>query len=109
MCTVVGHPPLFRFCPGDGPIVTVSTHSGHAVSEVAARALAIGPVERLREEDPFTSFWAFPGDWRVIGLRSRFEVDLNRPPEQAVYRSPEESWGLTCSWWAPPKVPTSNR
>ena len=26
--------------------------------------------------------------------RSRFEVDLNRPREEAVYRVPEDCWGL---------------
>ncbi len=30
-----------------------------------------------------------------MGLRSRFETDLNRPRESAVYRKPEDAWGLT--------------
>jgi N-formylglutamate amidohydrolase len=30
-----------------------------------------------------------------VALRSRFEVDLNRPREKAVYRSPQDAWGLT--------------
>jgi N-formylglutamate amidohydrolase len=32
--------------------------------------------------------------------RSRFEVDLNRPPEAAIYRTPEEAWGLEV-WHGP--------
>ena len=31
---------------------------------------------------------------RVVPSRSRFEVDLNRPRDKAVYLTPEDSWGL---------------
>jgi hypothetical protein len=31
---------------------------------------------------------------RVVPRISRFEVDLNRPREQAVYERPEDAWGL---------------
>ena len=30
----------------------------------------------------------------ILPLRSRFEVDLNRPREKAVYIQPEDAWGL---------------
>ena len=33
-------------------------------------------------------------DSRVITRRSRFEVDLNRPRREAVYRTPADAWGL---------------
>jgi hypothetical protein len=36
----------------------------------------------------------------LIGLRSRFEVDLNRPRDKAVYRTPEDAWGLEV-WTGP--------
>lgn len=49
---------------------------------------------RLREEDPFTDQIAAAAAFRVLVHRSRFEVDLNRPREDAVYRSPEQCWGL---------------
>jgi len=29
-----------------------------------------------------------------VAVRSRFEVDLNRPRDGAVYRRPEDAWGL---------------
>ena len=51
-------------------------------------------LERLREEDPFTDLWTEVAPTRVIGTRSRFEVDLNRPREKAVYRTAEDAWGL---------------
>ena len=61
--------------------------------EVAAR-LAIAPDVRLREEDPFTDRWTSVAPLRVVGTVSRFELDLNRPREQAVYRVPDDAWGL---------------
>jgi N-formylglutamate amidohydrolase len=59
-----------------------------------AELLGIDADERRREEDPFTAAWTAVGDNRVVAHRSRFEVDLNRPPEGAVYRTPEQAWGL---------------
>ena len=56
---------------------------------------------RRREEDPYTSCWTTIAPNRVIALHSRFEVDLNRPRESAVYRSPEDAWGLEV-WKSPP-------
>ena len=49
---------------------------------------------RLREEDPFTDQIAKAAASRVVVFRSRFEVDLNRPREDAVYLSPDVCWGL---------------
>jgi hypothetical protein len=92
---------IFRWSAGDGPIVATAIHDGHAVRPEVAALLALDEAERLREEDPFTARWTDVGDSRVVGLRSRFEVDLNRPREQAVYLRPEDAWGLHC-WKSPP-------
>jgi N-formylglutamate amidohydrolase len=48
---------------------------------------------------------------RVVVDRSRFEVDLNRPRQEAIYLEPEQSWGLEV-WKTPPneaEVETSLR
>ena len=58
-------------------------------------------AERLREEDPYTGELIAAVPTRVIAHRSRFEVDLNRPRAQAVYRTPEQAWGLDV-WKQPP-------
>jgi len=55
--------------------------------------------ERLREEDPFTGQMAravaeVAGGALILGERSRFEMDLNRPREGAIYLRPEDAWGL---------------
>lgn len=79
---------------GSGPIIATAIHDGHLVREDLEDRFEISDADRLREEDPFTARWTTAASTRVIGLRSRFEVDLNRPREQAVYRRPQDAWGL---------------
>ena len=86
--------PAWRAIEGSLPLLAVALHDGHAVREELAGLYALSPEERLREEDPHTAGWIPPGATGVVALRSRFEVDLNRPPERAVYLSPEYAWGL---------------
>lgn len=79
---------------GEGPLVAVALHHGHAVREEGRNLYALGEQERLREEDPLTGEWTTVAPTRVVVHRSRFEVDLNRPRNQAVYLRPEDAWGL---------------
>jgi N-formylglutamate deformylase len=73
----------------------VALHDGHEVREEVERLLAISEADRLREEDPYTAAWTAIAPTRIIVKRSRFEVDLNRSHERAVYRTPADAWGLT--------------
>jgi hypothetical protein len=57
--------------------------------------------DRLREEDPFTDLVARRADIHVIVRRSRFEIDLNRRRDKAVYVDPDDAWGLDV-WRSPP-------
>ncbi|HUG01352.1 MAG TPA: N-formylglutamate amidohydrolase [Longimicrobiales bacterium] len=86
---------------GAGPVVATATHQGHDLRPEVAALMALDAAERLREEDPFTAEWTLVAPTRVIAHRSRFEVDLNRPPEGAVYGAPEDAWGLNL-WRAQP-------
>ena len=54
----------------------------------------LSDADRLREEDPFTGEAVRDVPQHVIAHRSRFEFDLNRGTDNAVYRTPEQSWGL---------------
>jgi N-formylglutamate amidohydrolase len=63
--------------------------------------MALAGADRLREEDPFTAGWTSIAENRLVGSQSRFEVDLNRPREKAVYLHPEDAWGLHV-WKEPP-------
>jgi hypothetical protein len=79
---------------GNQPLVAAAIHDGHAVREEVATHLALDHSDRRREEDPFTAQWTRIAQTRLIVLRSRFEVDLNRPREAAIYRQPQDAWGL---------------
>lgn len=79
---------------GPGPVLATAIHDGHAVRPEVASALALSDAERLREEDPFTGRAISGIATNIVVHRSRFEFDLNRPPETAVYRTPEHCWGL---------------
>ncbi len=79
---------------GLGPIVVTAIHDGHAVRPELLSIMEIDETDRLREEDPFTGLWTDVGDVRVIVERSRFEVDVNRPREKAVYLASSDAWGL---------------
>lgn len=83
---VIGHSAL--------PLVTTAIHAGHELRPEVADRMALGESARLREEDPFTDRLTAIGGVPVVATRSRFEVDLNRPREAAVYVTPEDAWGL---------------
>jgi N-formylglutamate deformylase len=85
---------IFSLTAGDGPIVAAAVHHGHDVRANIATLFAIDSAERLREEDPFTGDLASLAPTRIIGRRSRFEIDFNRPREGAVYLTPEAAWGI---------------
>ncbi|MHC4066933.1 MAG: N-formylglutamate amidohydrolase, partial [Planctomycetota bacterium] len=87
--------PLFELTRhGKSPLVAVALHSGHQVRSEVAQLLSIREADRLREEDPYTNRWTVMAPTRIVVNRSRFEVDLNRHRIQAVYQTPEDSWGL---------------
>jgi len=80
--------------PWDGPLVATSVHAGHSVRAALAEEMVLDEADRLREEDPYTDRIAAVVESRMITHRSRFEVDLNRPRREAVYRKPDDCWGL---------------
>jgi N-formylglutamate amidohydrolase len=87
--------PPFEFV-GDwsAQFVATAIHNGHDVRPEFAAELVLPEPDRLREEDPHTDEIGALIPARVVVHRSRFEVDLNRARDEAVYRTPEEAWGL---------------
>ncbi|PSH70414.1 N-formylglutamate amidohydrolase [Phyllobacterium brassicacearum] len=79
---------------GLSPVLATAIHNGHAVRPAIAALMAISEGDRLREEDPFTDFAGCDVPNRIVFHRSRFEVDLNRPRDAAIYLSPEQAWGI---------------
>jgi N-formylglutamate amidohydrolase len=79
---------------GDGPLVAAAIHDGDSVRANVRPYLALSDAARLTEQDPYTSSWTTIAPTRIVGNRSRFEFDLNRPRDKAVYLQPGDSWGL---------------
>jgi hypothetical protein len=79
---------------GPGPVIATAIHDGHELRPSVAAAMHLPDADRLREEDPFTGQAVVGVPTHVVVHRSRFEFDLNRAAETAVYRTPEQSWGL---------------
>ncbi len=76
------------------PLIGAAVHDGHDSRPEIAERFRLDDAGRLREEDPFTGAMARALPRHVVGLHSRFELDLNRPREGAVYRAPDDAWGL---------------
>jgi len=100
--------PMWAIQFGDGPLVAAAIHDGSAVRAEVAELLAIGESERFYEEDPYTGAWTSAAPTRIVVSRSRFEVDLNRPRDQAVYLTPDDAWGLDV-WKAGPSIEVVER
>jgi N-formylglutamate deformylase len=99
---------VFQLVAGEGPLVAAAIHNGHYVRADVAEQLALTDAERLREEDPYTDVLIEWAPTRFIGLRSRYEIDLNRPRNLAVYLTPEQAWGANV-WKAPLSAEILNR
>ena len=82
------------YITGNIPLLAVAVHNGHDVRKDVVKHFAVDDATRLREEDPFTADFSRISENRLIVNTSRFEVDMNRPRVDAIYRSPEQSWGI---------------
>lgn len=86
---------------GDSSVIGTAIHSGSDVGRACQSLMCIPDPDRQREEDPFTEHFIADFPTQIIVHRSRFQVDLNRAREAAVYRSPDQCWGLNV-WREPP-------
>jgi hypothetical protein len=86
---------------GDDPVIATAIHDGTQLRPEVSDLMRLPGADRLREEDPHTGQAIVDVPTHVIPHRSRFEVDLNRARDEAVYRTPEQCWGLEV-WREPP-------
>ncbi|MDO5735354.1 MAG: N-formylglutamate amidohydrolase [Propionibacteriaceae bacterium] len=77
-----------------GQLVTTSIHAGHDLRPEIADLMILDEEDRLREEDPFTDAIGSLMPARLMVHRSRFEADLNRSRDMAVYAGPQYCWGF---------------
>ncbi|PZV37311.1 N-formylglutamate amidohydrolase [Mesorhizobium kowhaii] len=89
-----GSPAGWTIKLGESPIIGTAIHSGSDVGRACQPLLSISNSDRLREEDPFTEYFIADFPTQIIVHRSRFQVDLNRAREAAIYLLPDQSWGL---------------
>ena len=99
--TVLPHPNAWWTVQrGEGPIVATAIHDGTRLRAEVAAAMKLAPHDRLREEDPFTGQAILDVPTHIIAHVSRFEYDLNRAADEAIYQTPEQAWGLDI-WHSP--------
>ena len=77
-----------------GQLVATAVHAGHDLRPEVAEQMILDEDVRLREEDLFTDRFIAHLPARLVVHRSRFETDLNRVRDEAVYRRPDDAWGL---------------
>src|SRR5690606_22743165 len=78
----------------DSPFWAFAVHDGHQVDSAVEQFILLDEKQRLREEDPYTASMAeLPVNQLFVGT-SRFQLDVNRKEEDAVYLRPEQAWGL---------------
>ena len=79
------------------PHVSAAIHDGNQMRPELIKKCTLSHEDRLYEEDPYTAYFIDNQPVVIKGLDSRFEYDLNRFQEDAVY---ETAWGKTV--WAEP-------
>lgn len=76
------------------PLIGVALHASSRVRDELLDRMAIGEHGRCQEEDPGTHRFLTRLPHVLIARQSRYEVDLNRPPDTAIYTTPELAWGV---------------
>lgn len=72
------------------PYVCTAIHNGCRLRSELIDKINLDEFERWYEEDPFTGDMISSLPIVLVGRDSRFEYDLNRSPENAIY---EDAWG----------------
>ncbi|NNF02082.1 MAG: flavohemoglobin expression-modulating QEGLA motif protein [Bacteroidia bacterium] len=72
------------------PYCCAAIHDGGNIRESLRNNIRLDDYERWYEEDPHTGKFIDSMPITITGQDSRFEYDLNRAPEDAIY---EEAWG----------------
>jgi len=72
------------------PFISAAIHAGHKFRNNLIKKVLHNDYERWYEEDPHTDTFISSMPLTIVGLDSRFEYDLNRDPENCVYK---DAWG----------------
>ncbi len=72
------------------PYLCAAIHDGHGFAADLEPLCLLPAEERIFEEDPHTGDLVRGLPNFIVGLHSRYEYDLNRPPESAIH---DVAWG----------------
>ncbi len=75
------------------PLLGTALHFHHAVRDDIAGKLKLDDAGRYLEEDPETHRFLGPLTHTLTPNQSRYEMDLNRPPDTTLYTKPSLAWG----------------
>lgn len=76
------------------PILGTALHYHHGIRDQLRPKFNLDGATRYYEEDPETHRFLGPLLHTVTPNQSRFEMDLNRPPDTTIYSKPSLAWGL---------------
>jgi N-formylglutamate deformylase len=69
-------------------------HAGNRIREDLQDVIEVSLADRYREEDPGTGEFIKDFPIQIVARDSRFEYDINRASDRAVYLTPDMAWGL---------------
>ena len=72
------------------PFLCAAVHAGNNLRSNLKDKIIHNEYERWYEEDPHTDTFISSMPLTIVGLDSRFEYDLNRDPENCIYK---DAWG----------------
>lgn len=76
------------------PLIGTALHYASGIREDLHPKLKVSPETMYYEEDPETHRFLGPMLHTVTPNQSRFELDLNRPPDTTIYTKPSLAWGI---------------
>ncbi len=83
------------------PLIGLAVHAGHRVREELQSKMGIDEDDRRYDEDTCSDSFLADFPIQLIGLDSRYEYDVDRKRDQAVYLKPFQCWGKKI-WQTPP-------
>lgn len=78
---------------GDSPIIGTAMHYHHAIRADIKDKMVLSDEARFYEEDPETHRFLGRVMHCLTPNQSRYELDLNRPPDTTLYTEPKLAWG----------------
>ncbi len=84
----------FRVNKTESPYWAFAIHDSHQINERLLPYLQLDEKTRFREEDPHTGCMAELPINQFLVSTSRFQLDINRKIEDAIYLHPDQAWGL---------------